>query len=161
MDIQFPQILFQLINFSVVVGGVVYLLYKPIQKILDERMNKIAEGQKAAQKSIEEKDKLEELKIKAEKEVSKESADVVAQAKKKAEKQAQEILSQAKKDASLVLEKLKKDLENDRKSQLEKDKKQMIQAISEAVFLVSKEKVDSKADEKLIASELDKVLAKI
>jgi len=37
MDIQLPQIIFQIVNFGVVVGALTYLLYKPVKKMLDER----------------------------------------------------------------------------------------------------------------------------
>ena len=43
MDIQLPQIIFQLVNFGVVFGAIVYLLYKPTQKILDERAKRVAD----------------------------------------------------------------------------------------------------------------------
>ena len=44
MDIQLPQIIYQLVNFGVVFGAVTYLLYKPVQKILDERSKRIADS---------------------------------------------------------------------------------------------------------------------
>ena len=64
MDIQITQILFQAINFSVVLGALTFLLYKPVLKMFDERSQKIAEGQKAAEAAIQDKEKLEEARKK-------------------------------------------------------------------------------------------------
>lgn len=161
MDIQFPQILFQLINFSVVFGGVGYLLYRPIQKILDERMNRVAEGQRAAQEALTEKEHLAELKKKLEKDASKEAVDLLASAKKKADLQKREVIAKAKQEALDEVKKMKADWESEKASLQEANKKQMIQAVTQVAFMVSKKKLDSKSDEKLISDELDGVLAKI
>lgn len=161
MDIQFPQILFQIVNFSVVLGGVGFLLYRPIQKILDERMNRVAEGQKAATEALAEKEKLEILKEKLEKNANKEAVELLADAKKKADKQKREILAKAKQEALDEVKKIKSEWESEKKAIQEANKKQMIEAVVSVAYMVSKKKLDSKADEKLISEELDGVLAKI
>ena len=161
MDIQFPQILFQLINFSVVFGGVSVLLYRPIQKILDERMNRVAEGQKAAQEAIHEKENLDELKKKLEKDANKEAVELLAASKKKADSQKKEIIAKAKQEAMTEVKKIKAEWQDEKKAMVEANKKDMISAVAEVALLVSKKKLDSKSDEKLISEELDGVLAKI
>jgi len=62
MEINFFQIIFQIINFTILLLLLKKFLYKPILKILKQRAQKIEEGIEAAEKSIEERDKLEELK---------------------------------------------------------------------------------------------------
>ena len=49
MEIDISQILFQIVNFSVVLAALTFLLYKPIFKMFLERAKRIEEGQKAAQ----------------------------------------------------------------------------------------------------------------
>ena len=62
MNIVFPQILFQIINFSIVMGALWYLLYEPVMKIFSERAKRIEEGQLAAQEAIAQQEKIDELK---------------------------------------------------------------------------------------------------
>ena len=66
MDIQLPQILFQAINFSVVMGALTFLLYKPVLKMFDERSQKISEGLKAAEAALKEKEELDQTRKKME-----------------------------------------------------------------------------------------------
>lgn len=59
MQINFVQILFQIINFTILLVLLRKYLYRPILKILEQRARKIHEGLEAAEKSIQEREKLE------------------------------------------------------------------------------------------------------
>lgn len=161
MEIQIQQIIFQIINFSVVVGALTYLLYKPIVKILEERAEKVQKGQQAAQKSIEEADKIEELKQKAIKDGQKEAAKLVADAKDKAKDQANTITKKAKEEASSIIDKMKEDFDQGKKKEL----KQMKLKFSDAVVSVSEkvlmESLTEKKHQKLIDKELEEIFKAI
>lgn len=157
MDIQLPQILFQVINFGVVMGALTYLLYKPIQKVMDERATRIAEGQAAAEAAVAERDNLETQKRKLERENDKKAAELIEQATQKAMSQKQEILAKAKTEAQAEVEKLKEQWELE-KAQLKQEMRQeMIEAVMTVTEKVIGQKLSDKADAKLIADELAKL----
>lgn len=159
MDIQLPQIIFQIINFSVVMGALTYLLYKPIQKIMDERAGKIKEGQEAAQVAIEEKQNLAEFKSKIEREAERKAAALVDEATKRANKQRQEILDKAKADAKVEIEKLRADWVAERQQLLSATRQEMVEAVLSVSAKVISQKLDEKTEGKFIAAELEKALS--
>jgi len=161
MDIQLPQIIFQIINFSVVFIGVSFLLSKPIKKILSERMDKIAEGQKAATLAIEENEKLEITKKQAKKDSDKEVAAIISTAQVKANKQGKEIIADARAQAQKDVEKLKLDWEKEKQSMLKQAHSDMVSAIMDVSEKVISEKLTSKTDANLIDKELDAMIAGI
>ena len=99
MDIQFPLILFQIINFSIVLFILNKLLYKPIVNILEQRKKKVEAGQKAADDNIKTQEELEKTKKDILKKAQSESNKIIAEAKKAAQSESQKILSDAKTEA--------------------------------------------------------------
>jgi F-type H+-transporting ATPase subunit b len=160
MDIQLPQILFQIINFGVVMGALTYLLYKPIQKIMDERANKIVEGQAAAQASLDEKKQLASLRQKIEKEADRKAAILLDEAAEKATAQKREILAEARAEATAEVAKLKEQWQTE-KAQLLRDLHQdTIKAVMAVSQKVIGQKLTAEVDAKFISTELTKVLSK-
>ncbi|MFZ1721561.1 MAG: ATP synthase F0 subunit B [Microgenomates group bacterium] len=107
MDIQLTQILFQLVNFSVVLGALTYLLYKPVLKIFDERARRIHEGQKAAEEAIETQNNIEEMKKEATTALKRERSRLLKEAQAEADAQKSALLEEANRTASVELEKKK------------------------------------------------------
>ncbi|PWU22659.1 hypothetical protein C5B42_05465 [Candidatus Cerribacteria bacterium 'Amazon FNV 2010 28 9'] len=95
MEIHVSQIIFQMINFGVVFGAILFLLYKPIIKMLDDRRNKIEEGQKAAEASIREKEEIDALKKKAKTQAEKDASKLI----EKTEDEAKELKTKLSKEA--------------------------------------------------------------
>ena len=162
MDIQLTQILFQIVNFSVVVGALTFFLYKPVIKIFDERANRIAEGQKAAQKAIETKEELDSLQQKAQSEMKKERAEILVKAQEEAKVKAQEIIAQAKKEAQAEHAKLIASWEKEKQTLLANAKKDMIDAVvAVSAKVIGTTLADGKNQQKLIDTQLDSVLKNI
>lgn len=88
MDIQVSQIIFQIINFSVILFLFKKYVYKPVLKVLDNRSERIKEGLEAAEKNLKIQSELE---------------DKQAKILEDAKKQAQIILSDAQKQASEII----------------------------------------------------------
>ena len=160
MDIQLPQILFQIINFGVVMGALTFLLYKPIQKIMDERATKILEGQKAAEEAVEEKAKLATLRSKLEKEAERKVAIMLEKAAEKAIQQKREILAKAREEAAADVEKLKSQWDTEKQQLLRGMQQEMIKAVMAVSQKVIGQKLDAKTDAKFITAELTKALEK-
>jgi len=99
MEIKWYQLLFQIINFGVLVWLLNRFLYRPIINIIEQRNKKITDSIKAAEDTLKEKTKIEELKKLARAEAEKEAVKIVEAAQKLAEAKAKEIMSQAKAEA--------------------------------------------------------------
>ena len=158
MDIQFPQILFQIINFSIVLGALWYLLYKPVLKIFAERAKRIEEGQKAAAKALEQQAKIDELKAKTTQEAKKEAAKVLQEATKEAEVQKTAIIEDAKKQATAEVERLKRSWEEEQAQRIQQINQKLVDAVIAASEKVIGASLDKKAHSKLIDSELNQVI---
>lgn len=161
MDIQLPQILFQVVNFGVVLAALWYLLYQPILKIFSERSKRIEEGQKAAQKAIEQQEQIEAMKTKATQEIKKESAKVLQQSTKDAEQEKQQIVDEAHKQASKEIEKMTKTWQAEKEQMMSQMRSQLVTAVIAATEKVVGQSLDKKAQAKLIDTELNTLLKAI
>lgn len=161
MDIQLPQILFQIVNFGVVFGAVTFLLYKPVQKILDERAERVADSLKEVSQIDEEKEKIQSLKAKTKREAEKEAASILEAAQKTASSKKQELVAQTKEALQEEMKKAQAHWKEEKQQLVVDSKKQMVSAVVEVSSLVLGKKLDAKADEKFISDSLEKVLQKI
>lgn len=161
MDIQLPQLLFQIVNFSVVFGALVYLLYKPVQKILDERAERIAESLKEVENIEAEKAKMQAMKAKLKRDAEKEAAKILEEAKQLANKRKKELDEQTKTALQAEMKKAQARWSEEKKALLADSKKQMVDAVVQVSGLVLGKKLDKKADQQLIAKNLDEVLQKL
>lgn len=117
MQIHWYQLLFQIINFAILIWGLNKFLYQPVIKILQQRNRKISDGIKAAEKNLETKAKLDELAKRVKLKAKKEATEILNEAKKEADSRAKEILQQAKDNAQTEIDKefenLKKKLKDE------------------------------------------------
>lgn len=158
MDIQITQILFQAINFSVVMGALTFLLYKPVLKMFDERSQKIAEGQKAAEAALKEKEELDQTRKKMESDLKRERATVLKEASEESKAQVQEIIATARKEAKEEKAKLLQAWEKEKTTLMNEAKQDMASAVIAVSTKVIGETLDTKAQQKLIDTELDSIL---
>lgn len=161
MDIQLTQILFQIINFSVVIGALTFLLYKPVLKIFDERAKRIEEGQKAAAEAIKTSEGLEKEKKKMESSLKKDRAKVLNEAQEQAKKKASDVLAKARKEAKEEHAKLLSGWEREKAQLLKEAKADMADAVIAVSAKVIGESLDSKAQQKLIDTELTSIIKSI
>jgi F-type H+-transporting ATPase subunit b len=160
MDIQIPQILFQMVNFGAVVAALTYFLYKPIQKILDERSDRIAAAQKAAETTLKDKEELVESKDKILKKARQEAAQVIETAKKKAQKQKSEMVAEGRQEAEQALAKMKASWDREK----QKLASEMKQEFADTVLLVTEKvigKLDKKTHLKLVDAEIKGILGRL
>jgi F-type H+-transporting ATPase subunit b len=161
MDIQLPQIIYQLVNFGVVFGAVTYLLYKPVQKILDDRAKRISDSLTEAEKIEVEKEKIGSLKKKSKREADKEATVILEKAHKVASSKKKELVEKTKEVLQEDMKKAQASWKNEKKQLLIDSKKQMVDAVVEVSSLVLGKKLDSKTDDKFVAQNLEKVLKDI
>ncbi|NCN51357.1 MAG: ATP synthase F0 subunit B [Candidatus Pacebacteria bacterium] len=158
MDIQLTQILFQIINFSVVVGAVSFLLYKPVLKIFDERSKRIAEGERAAVKAQKAYSEIEKRQKIVESELKKERNKVIKDAQTEAGERRDTIISDAKAQAKVEIAELKTQWENEKAMLFKKAEKDMAESILSISEKVIGDALDKKAASQLIDSELKKII---
>lgn len=155
MEIQLAQIIFQIINFGVVFGALSYLLYKPIIKILDERAQKIEEGQVAAQKSLNEQEKIEEMKKQTKQKAEKEAAKMLEEANKAANDRKNKLVAQAKDEALAEVERLRTAWGDEKRKAVKDMKNQFGEAVVAAAEKVIGESLNAKTHSKLIEEEFN------
>lgn len=160
MDIQVPQIIFQLINFSVVLGALTYLLYGPIVKILEERSKQIEAGQKAAQAALSEQAAIEETKKQIIKTAEKEAAEIRESARTDAKAVIATAREQAKGEAEKVIEGLTADWQSEKMKHVAEMRNQFVETVIAAASKVVGETLDAKKHQQLIDTELETLLKK-
>ncbi|MFH2021816.1 MAG: ATP synthase F0 subunit B [Patescibacteria group bacterium] len=161
MDIQFPQILFQAINFLVVVGSLSVLLYKPILKVFDERSKRIAEGQKAAEEALVQREQIEVLGEKTKQELNEKSAQILDKATKEASTTKTQIIEEAKQQAQVEVELLKQKWVNEKEQMLKGMNDQLAEAVIQTSAKVVGTSLTSAQHSKLIDQELNLFLKQI
>lgn len=108
MEINISQVLFQAVNFGIIMFVLNKYLYKPVKEMLENREKKINEGLAAAERNLKaeadvEKRKKDEL-GKARREAAKIIADAKIEAKKQAEAYLEKAKAEAKKEAGHILD---------------------------------------------------------
>lgn len=159
MDINISQILFQIVNFSVVVGALTILLYKPILKIFEERARRIEEGLNAAVESVKKQSEIDELKKEAKKTIAKEKAAIIKEAHSQADEAKTVILNDAKTEAQELIAKMKAEWDNEQQNMLKQSRAQMVEAVIQTAEKVLNEKLSNdKKQRELIDSQLNSIL---
>lgn len=105
MAIHWYQILFQIINFGILIFVLNKFLYKPILKIIEQRNKKIEEGIKAAETALKEKATIEVIKKKAVEEAEKEAVKIIEASRSQAGKTGKAIIEEARTQAEKEVDK--------------------------------------------------------
>lgn len=154
MEIQFPQILFQIINFGVVVFVLTKFLYKPILKILEERAEKVEAGLKAAEANLKASQEISQTEEAVIAKARLEAKKIIADAKKTATQEADKILTLAKTDAKKVLEVERKNLLSVIDTERQAFEKQLVSIVSQTTAKVLGDGLSKKDQEAIINSQL-------
>jgi F-type H+-transporting ATPase subunit b len=161
MDIQLPQIIFQIINFSVVMGALTYFLYKPVLKVLEERQKRVEEAQRAAEESITEKNRISELEKEVIAKAEQNAAEILEKARENAKDSEKDILATAKKQAKAEIEKMTISWEEEKKQHLTDMKNEFVSTVVTTAEKVVGESLDAKKHQKLIDTQLKSLLETI
>ena len=111
LNIDFLQVLLHMLNFVILAGGLTFLLFKPVNRFLDERSAKFARAEKENLEAAGENEKL-----RASYEEKLRSADAeIAERKKAAEKESADIsavyIKEAREKAARIIRKAENDAE--------------------------------------------------
>ena len=132
-------------------------MFKPVNKVLDERAEEIENSYKEAEDT---KSKAQSMKAEYESKlhgVIKEADGIIKSAVETANKRSDSIVSEANEQAKHIIEKLQKQIERDREnamSEAEADIASMAVDIAEKIL---GKKLDTDTDEKLISDIIDRI----
>ena len=98
MKLDIRQVLFQIVNFGILLVLLKKYLYAPVLKILEERAKKIREGLEAAEQSITEREKLEKERRRALVEAQKTANEILESARVRAGKVEKELVEKAQRE---------------------------------------------------------------
>lgn len=105
MEIRWYQLLFQVVNFGVLIFLLNRFLYRPILKVIELRNKKIEDSIKTAEETLKEKEKIAVLKQQALSEAEKEAVQILEAAKQLADKAGKRIISTAQSEAEQAVDK--------------------------------------------------------
>ena len=124
MEINIYQILFQILNFGVVMYLLNKVLYKPVIKMLDDRAKKINEGMSQAEKNLKAGEEIEKTKKAEVSKARKDASAIVTAAEADARRKADEIIKKAhdkaKEEVANMTKAAEKEIENS-KAKLQKE----------------------------------------
>jgi F-type H+-transporting ATPase subunit b len=161
MEINVLQIIYQMINFGVVAGGLTFLLFKPVQKILDERRKRVEAAQKAASETMAEREEAEAQSEEIISEAKVQAKQITDEAKQQAQKTEQEILSNAQEEARNVVENAQKSWDQQKQQLMEEMKASFHDAVEQTAAKVVSKSIDAKEHKQLIEQELERALSKM
>ena len=141
-----------LINTLILFLVLKHFLFKPVNKILDERKQNVEETYRQADEKLSEAARLESEYTEKLANAKEESAEIVKNATKRAQTRSDEIIAEAKSEASSLIVKANADIEKEKKRAVNQIKDEISDiALAVAEKVVEKE-IDPKDHERLIES---------
>ena len=160
LGIELPQLLTQVVNFTIMVFILTKFLYKPILKTLEERKRKIEEGLKFTEKVKEEIEKTEKNRQEIMDKAKTEARQIIEETKNSAKRLESEIITKAHKEAEEILIKGRKELEQEK---IEMEKAVSKHTVDIAAHMVEKllNKMLSKEDHEALIEKKLREIARI
>lgn len=157
MNINLVQIIFQIINFTVLIFLLRKYLYRPVLKILEQRAKKIYDGLDAAEKSIEEREKIEKQKKKMMVEAERNASQILEGARLRSKKLEKQLLEKTE----LELETKQKRAERLAKTRLmgmEEDlRKRFAKSVVETTEALLKDTLGHKEQHTIIKRQIERL----
>jgi len=142
------------INIFILFFALSYLLFNPVQDVLEKRKQKIAGdlSQAAADKTSEETMKAEyEAKLK---DVDKEAESILETARRKAKAREEEMLSEARAEAARIIERANREIELEKKKAIDDMKQEVVNIASLMAEKIVANSIDVKIQDALIDETL-------
>ncbi|MFW6007346.1 MAG: F0F1 ATP synthase subunit B [Halanaerobiales bacterium] len=150
-------LLWQVVNFLVLMGVLIKFLYKPVMEILDERENAIESEFKQAE---DEKKKAEELKKEYEQKLSEarnKAQDIIDSAEKRGKKKARDMVKEAEKESEIIKQNKMKEVERAKKEAVDQLKNEVADISIMAASKIIEENLNKEKHEKLIKQYIEQL----
>lgn len=145
----------QLVSFLILLGLLVYVGYKPIRKMLDERANRIKESMEQAEAT---KQEYERAKVAVQEQISKarqEGQTVISQATQIGDRLKEEAKEEARKEAQSIVARTRVELERERDKAIDDLRREFVDTAILAAEKVINETLDKERHKKLIEEALE------
>lgn len=119
LGVNMQLLLAQIVNFAIIMGVLLFFVYRPILRLVDSRRETIKKSMEDAKDIEKQKRDIEHFKTEQMRKADQEMAQILDKAKKQAETVKQDMLVKAQQEASALVEKAKETLQNERKKLLE------------------------------------------
>lgn len=152
IGIDWKLLLFQAVNFLILLFLLKKFLYKPIISFLEKRQGKIEEGLKKAEGFEKEWQKIEEMKEQEKIKIEGEAVGIIEKARKGAEEKEKDILESTRQKAEKMIKEAENEISGEREKVKDEIKKEMSKYIISATEKILGRTL-KEDDEKRIAEE--------
>ena len=159
--IQFDATFFaQILNFLILLFILAKFAYKPLMKVLDERRARVANDLETAEKTRVEAEALKEQYSKQLAEARTEATAILDKANKAGQKVHDDYVAQAQAEKDQMMAAAKQNIANEKDQAMTDVRAQVIALATEIAGKVVDQKLNSAADQELVAKTADSVLNK-
>lgn len=145
----------QLVSFLILLGLLVFVGYKPIRKMLDERANRIKESMEQAEAT---KQEYEQAKVAVQEQIGKareEGQAIISQAAQIGDRLKEEARGEARKEAQALVERARLELERERDKVIDDLRHEFVDTAILAAEKVINETLDKERHRKLIEQAME------
>ena len=154
LGINLPTLLAQIINFSILLGLLYLVAYKPVMRMLDERSRKVRESMEQTELIKQQAEHAEEEVKKQMEAAGKEGMEIIARAMHTGEEMRQKAQQDAKKDAESLITRARAEIQRERDGAIDELRKEFADLTIMAAEKVIEQSLDKQTHRQLI----DKVL---
>jgi F-type H+-transporting ATPase subunit b len=155
IGIDWQFLLAQLVNFSILLGLLLVLLYKPVRRMLDQRSAKIRESMEQTEQIKEQMAKTEEQIREQLAAARSEGQNILAQAAQMGESLKEEARGEARKEAEVIVARARIEIEQERDKAIDEVKSQFVDLAITAAEKVVRESLDREKHRRLIEEVLE------
>ena len=155
LGLDLPTFIGQLVSFLILLGLLVYVGYKPIRKMLDERANRIKESMEQAEAT---KQEYEQAKVAVQEQIGKareEGQAIISQAAQIGDRLKEEARGEARKEAQALVERARVELERERDKVIDDLRHEFVDIAILAAEKVINETLDKERHKKLIEQAME------
>lgn len=155
LGLDLPTFIGQLVSFLILLGLLVYVGYKPIRKMLDERANRIKESMEQAEAT---KQEYEQAKVAVQEQIGKareEGQAIISQAAQIGDRLKEEARGEARKEAQALVERARVELERERDKVIDDLRHEFVDTAILAAEKVINETLDKERHRKLIEQAME------
>lgn len=154
MEIRIDQILFQILNFVILLFVFKKFLYAPILRMLDTRAAKVKEGMEAAEKNLKIQENLEEKKKQQLADAKKEANKILLDARREADAILRQANEKAKEEARTAMDREREAFSAEADAYRKDLRQEFVGAVTSATNAVLRGSVDKKLQESIIEEQI-------
>lgn len=154
LGINLPTLIAQVINFTILLGLLYLVAYKPIMRMLDERSRKVKESMEQTELIKQQAERAEEEVKKQIKAAGREGQEMIARAVRSGEDTKQKAQQDAKQDAESLIARAQVEIQRERDEAIGELRKEF----ADLTILAAGKVIDRSLDKKAHRQLIDKVL---